>query len=704
MLPDIENFFEYVHLAISPMRSHEDACTLCQLVQSFQRMSDSCATNKMSAFCLDKVDLHREEPFSKYLDKKHAPFEKRMRLILRHMINERLCNKWALRPGTAKNPEKIVKAESSEDIYWVLEGFYKDLSKKTGKVAEVYTKANTSDMCFSAEDAQIAFIKVISRPFFTYDIRQKQASFRFCMKELDGLLKKQTVTKQDRRRLVTLINALADMDANYLLRANVINLLFFGKSRYNNEVYECYFKAVKKITTISRNAAKSMLLENILLTGAEHNYFSSQDLGGELQIAFDLKTWLWLYLENTRVIKDGFEDVYRMRKYAILENPPYYLRQLQRLFILNEGEGGNRTQRVKDYCELKAILEIQTMEEPSEYFSKIAILAGNLLQSQHSAAKRPLLFIRSFRGKEIQNILLCGNNDAHNLFAPQSFQNQLNKMLGGEGSENIADTIYYHGNINACVIKFEKTLSLRDIQEQAPQKAGEELIKPVTPEALYLFIPLAENKTVPGLWQDAQAADKRDSEFIRLLFGVKLLLSLRKKFVVMIQRNFGNDTIQQFLLQNERTQALSISKASRHGVTRYYSTMDCGKIEEKLEDTLFKTLLDNYIQVLANDFISSLYRDANSGKLRPADEEGGNVGYETIDPGTGRMGTKKMYHLLLRKYDKRCQQNCYEMSGPCRVGNNSFQRAGIRITIKLAKEDHWNLKYIERDDNDRYLS
>lgn len=697
ILPNTQNFFEYVHLSISPMRSHEDACTLCQLVQNFQKMSDNCSTNEMSVFCMDKVEVHREEPYSKYLDKEYASFEKRMRLILRHMINERLCNRWTLHPGTVNNPEKIVRAENSEDIYWVLESFYRDLTKKTGKVAEVYTTANTSNIRFSTEEAQIAFFKVISRPFFTYDIRQKQASFRFCIKKLDNLLRKKTVTKQEKTHIVTLINALADMDANYLLRAEFINLLFFGKTRYGNSVYESYFKAVKKVTTISRNAAKSMLLENILVTGGEHNYFSARDLGGQLQTAFGLKNWLWLYLENTRVIKDGFEDIYRSREYTILENPPYYLRQLQSLFVLNDGGKGNKTKRVNDYCDLKSKLKIQTEVDPSKYFFEIAALVGSLLQVQDTAAKQPRLFIRSFRGNETQNILLCGNNDVHNMFMTDAFQNKLNKMLDSKESERIADTLFYHNNVNACVVKFEKKFSLGDTQEQSQKKIDMGQIKPVTPEALYVFIPLDES--IPEMWQKVQSMDKRNSPFIRFLFGVKLLLSLRKEFVEMIQRNFGNDTIHQLLLQEERTQALSISKASRHGVARYYSTINYGKIEDKLQDPLYKNLLDNYVQVLANDFISSLYRDANSGKLRAVEKNGGNVGYEIIDPGTGEMGIKRIYHLLLGKYDDRFQQYHYEMFGPCRVGNNSFQSKGIEIVIKLAKEEHWNLKYIERDDS-----
>ena len=102
--------------------------------------------------------------------------EEKLRMIIRHLLNSCISNLWWL-----EKKSEAVNSESVNDIYRVINQLYenKDVLKIVG-----IDKKNLQE----CTDYAKAFIKVITRPFFTDHIRQKQASMRFCLEKLNMAL------------------------------------------------------------------------------------------------------------------------------------------------------------------------------------------------------------------------------------------------------------------------------------------------------------------------------------------------------------------------------------------------------------------------------------------------------------------------------------------------------------------------------------
>lgn len=703
LLKDASLFFEYVHLNISPMRNHEDACTLCQLTENFKKMSNTCSTNFMSQSCLDLIRIHRPLPVERFFHKDYANYEKQIGIILRHMINARLKNEWSIFPGTERRPEPVVNQEDETDVHWVLKQFHQDIKDNNGVVAALYNASASGNTIYDPETAECSFFKAISRPFFSYSIRKKQGAFRFCLEEFERTLSTIVSCPAPSKLLTAQINALADMESNYLIRAVTLDRFFnLPPKARDQSLREAYYRAVKKLLTTSQDTAKSLLLETILVTGTEKNFFldngHSDFQGGSLSSPLLLEDWLQLYLENSRLIQAGFSNIYPAKQYDVLRKTPYYLRRFQQIFLLNCSKLSQSEQdgMVEKYCDLKKHLEPHSFRENREYFEELANLIRGLFRDLPTP---PLLFIcnavhDNYEHYSRQYILLGGDNMAYNLFDAPFFQDGLKKLLGETG---FADTLFCRQNDKFCVVKFKVCNSGRYEQDEAEENG-----LPNVGRELYCYIPFPDSKTFSTLLYEANKLDKSDSQFLSFFFGIKLLLSLRREFMQMIQTNFTNDAINRLVIGDNLTQALSISKASRHGTAQYYSALDYTEVEKNLEcgEFAYRSLLNQYIQVLANNFISALYRDACSGALFAPDKQ---IGYDIIKPKCDYPHTRtQMYHLLFKDHVPGRNEYHYEMLGPCKVGTNNSVSSRLKLVIKdfpEAPEGCWKIKCLQRDDS-----
>ncbi len=290
-----DTFFEYVHLSISPMRNHEDACTLCKMVRDYEKLEKLCATNEMSESIISTIMNHKKEEIVRYSEEDcngecATTMEKRARVILRHLLMVRLNNKWRF-----YDDERVVNRENVEDIYYIIQLFYNDIFEKViqnfhlqisqGQYGEISVEMGTDI------DFKIALIKVISRPFFCYHIRQKQAALRFCLKLLNEKLSliescgekmeyNGAISDDDSKIIKALINALADLNSTYLIRADTISKmmrLIRANQYYLNAID--YYRAIKKIIGMSSDHSKSVLLEHILVEGGEKNFLDIMVVG-----------------------------------------------------------------------------------------------------------------------------------------------------------------------------------------------------------------------------------------------------------------------------------------------------------------------------------------------------------------------------------------------------------------------------------------
>ena len=300
-----KNFHYFVNVNISPMRNYEDACTLCKLGYDYKNIRSNCATNSLAHICTDIISCHEVQPFSGEEEIKKASKEKRYLFFITHLLNERLANKFDLSTPNGYTPMPIEKEKSPEQIKGLLKEYYNSSFKEIFKRYIEDKNTEEFETCNDEFIWKVAFIKAISRPFFIYHIRRCQAAFSFCLDELNAILfpKKNDTDKIDDTDIKnsilikTLVKALADMNANYIIRKKVLVELIrwtdkyeeikdylYNKPKLNDNEKQYIEKGlfspdsllhyIKKDLVLSRDTTKSLLLEHILLENKETRVLS----------------------------------------------------------------------------------------------------------------------------------------------------------------------------------------------------------------------------------------------------------------------------------------------------------------------------------------------------------------------------------------------------------------------------------------------
>ena len=363
LIENTDRFLEYVHLSISPLRSFEDACPLCKVRDDNKIiLKKYTATNEMATALSSFAERHEIAFFTDAKPKKkddEIALEHIYRMAYSHMLNELFSGnlnikkiKFKAEDGKWSKEKKLrVDSQNSEDIYRCLEALYLN-ERYDFEVTDVtFEQPKTSCHCYYPEDLnkalkniardggkenefeiyrKIALIKVISRPFFTYQLRFKQAAFKFCLNELVQQLEPNG--KRESGICRALLNALSDMNANYIIRAEVLfRLSEVATDNCDNHCNfllkkEHIFEAVKRMMILSDDDLKPLALERVLTEDARIPFVDR----------------LQFYIENTKVLRDGFADLVSHDDIEIDSDlldrdgkRPYYLSNFYEFFEIN---------------------------------------------------------------------------------------------------------------------------------------------------------------------------------------------------------------------------------------------------------------------------------------------------------------------------------------------------------------------------------
>lgn len=584
----VNNFYEYVHVSVSPMRNHGDACILCQLVNQYKFLEKCSSTNQMAKVCRKTIKSHKKKKSDNFLQKikKNSGNEKRLRLILRHLLAETLNNNWWLNNSKEKLP---INAEDADSIYITINIFYEKMYEEFKTYCD-----------FTQKEIRGALIKVITRPFFTFHIRRRQAAFRFCIEKLEEILNREQPTMEDKYLFGVLINGLADMNANYLIRLKSINrILCFiheNKTEFNNI---CYYKAIKRVVGVSADDSKGLLLEHILVEGTEEKFFNK--CMGNDKLIVQREERIALYIENNSVLIAGFNEIYKQSDFKIEEEFPYYLKKFDEIFSVNQVEAHRI---IPCYITLREFLENgnrnihEIGEAVRDLFPNMNIQV--FLRDENEDSKRILWEKYYYLGQDKKQ---------SKEFYSKSNLNELEEILArikygtaGKAGHSLADenkiihildTLYYDNN---CIIV----------------KIGDDL-----KGNIYFKITDCDKVKRDGLSLE---------ENLALLFSIKVLLTLRNAWIKYFEKsNLPN--VKRQLNDEKNKKALVIRKAAQHHQMEifegntvmleirrlYYKIQE--EFQKKVDFELieqfkeaYKMLADKYVQLLANDYISYVYR------------------------------------------------------------------------------------------------
>lgn len=402
---DIASFYSYVDLRISSMRNHEDACILCKKEKEYLKLAEQASLNEVYSYWEKKSGHYKcrdlEEYYIQYQKRlKSEPEkteEKRRRAALR-MIYSHKANLMFSR--VENDTEKAIERT-----------IYSNLLMKNGRPVNV--------------EEMIACLKVIAKPFISFNKEVKSIIFSIMLRMLDYLLMKEEergqagqeynaikdclfrIKDNEAHKVVKiLINRLVELGSNYIIRKrNMLRLLNYGAEQQDKEkFYFTYVNRVKQLIFNSTDEIKCLYLEYLLLYGEEY-------VEGSVPLKFrspledrEKENCLGrIFLENTRAIikgiqylclekEDGEENIAKaLNKNYYLENYARFLQFQQVLerageqYHFKEGE----FEKVQGLTRLKKLLDsVSAQEKGEEDFGKVlpSNLYGMLLENMKAAA------------------------------------------------------------------------------------------------------------------------------------------------------------------------------------------------------------------------------------------------------------------------------------------------------------------------------
>lgn len=277
-----DNFISFCHINVSNTRKQGDSCVGCKIHNQVKKFAAHSATNYMADFWSEKV--HEYEPKSFETLENLKDDKSYYMLVLSHVL---------------KDLFSLNQAGNSQTFYVMITDFFIYLSNKGKSTKCVYLSFFEQysilwDTGCSDKDHQKMLIecllKIISRPFFTYNFIIRSQALRFIISVSEHILYPLTDMKTSSAEdsilalysgndieLLTFLKknifgALTDLHSTYLIRKKTIKGVLLFINRYavdSKQFWKEYTIYVKEIIDGSADESRCFWLEHLLNTGYE---------------------------------------------------------------------------------------------------------------------------------------------------------------------------------------------------------------------------------------------------------------------------------------------------------------------------------------------------------------------------------------------------------------------------------------------------
>lgn len=306
-IDDPSYFMAYFNLGISSMRVNSDACILCKKYNEWNKLSEQASLNEVYTFWQNKSSNIVCTPVEK-LD-----------FLNGHSLKG---------PNYVKHPERAIQYMIASHRAKILLDEICAYENADGIIGNIVEKLFPESVY--PPDELIAMLKILCRPFMTFRREEKEAVFKLMLLMLEALLKDQYPEGDDKlNRLLReiysdcgirvkivqmLINCLAELESNSIIRKRNMELIlaFAGEYREGEEYEEFtsnYLNRIKQLTGQSKDYAKGLYLEYILLYGEEYGNINELNMNMSVLKKENREASFYrkLYLENTKLANYGIE-------------------------------------------------------------------------------------------------------------------------------------------------------------------------------------------------------------------------------------------------------------------------------------------------------------------------------------------------------------------------------------------------------------
>jgi hypothetical protein len=324
------HFCSYIDVPISALRSHGDACVLCNIVKEGFRLSKQSATKDIAEkwysraisrlpVAADSLENNEDSESSEKVQKKYFRFL-----------------------AVCRAHSRLNKCNDTREAYETIVSLINDSIKQDKDYAYEWL---------------ISFLKVLSRPFLSFRKSTMEAVFTLLLKLTEESLNRSHDKKiQKLLKMVPpletsnfiyfLIKRLSKMGSNYMIRIGVYSAI----AEHLPDPITDFIMGAKQIIESSGDETKSMWLESLLIHKKEPNA-TGPAAAARKDAVYSDDLDLSIYIENTRIIYEGIRKLSDIKnqlrknsKFSPEDLEIYYLKYFKEMLELN---GIEKLERIK---------------------------------------------------------------------------------------------------------------------------------------------------------------------------------------------------------------------------------------------------------------------------------------------------------------------------------------------------------------------
>jgi hypothetical protein len=280
-----ENFHSFLHIDISSMRTSGDSCVCCKLRNEAERLFAQSSTKKIAEYWYKKISSRNAVSFD---EEGKNDLKATLRLLISHIANNYLFN-----DNNSMSEDDLINR--LYDKFLFDENFIDNMESPlfNGNFYDVFHYSlllgEIKKECKNPIKRIGILTKIISRPYFSFDSKFKQAILKYLLKLSDDIFKNNLNNKivqclqniNDRKKIAFLINvvlkSLADLKSTYYLRKETIKNIAYYVDKLNvdesciEKFYMCFAALIHSAIDCGNDETKSLWFEYLLLFGDEYN-------------------------------------------------------------------------------------------------------------------------------------------------------------------------------------------------------------------------------------------------------------------------------------------------------------------------------------------------------------------------------------------------------------------------------------------------
>lgn len=325
------SFYSYIDVPISALRSHGDACVLCNIVKEAFKISKRSATiavaEKWYSRAISRLPVEADD-----LEKNENAQKNYFRFL-----------------ASCRAHSLLNKCNDTKEAYETIVFLIKD-SKKQDKD--------------NAYEWLISFLKVLSRPLLSFRKSTREAVFTLLLKlmeeslnrsndkEIQELLDVVPSSEKEYNFIYFLIKRLSKMGSNYMLRSGVYSTI----AEHIPIADIDFIMGAKQIIESSGDETKSMWLESLLIHKKEPKEPDEAEsaVAEKKDAVYSTALDSLIYIENTRIMYEGIQKLFDIKsrlgkdsKFSSDDLKVYYLKYFMEMLDLNRIE----PERIPKICD-----------------------------------------------------------------------------------------------------------------------------------------------------------------------------------------------------------------------------------------------------------------------------------------------------------------------------------------------------------------